>query len=152
MYKLIDLGKIDLLVDFLSNICRKKVSQKQQKSSIAPSNEDAPYKLRSKYLWSHIWIFTLLIPRKNFCNLYLEWKYLVKFIYSEKATKFCEISTLLLSECTVGKSKLEPSQNFVAFSEYKNFIEFNLVMYMILKCNLIKDMKSFWFQLFKSMH
>ena len=46
---------------------------------------------------------------------------LVKFIYSERATKFCEISTLLLSVCTVGKSKVEISQNFLAFSEYKNF-------------------------------
>ena len=34
----------------------------------------------------------------------------VKFIYSEKATKVCKISTLLLSVCTVGKSKVEISQ------------------------------------------
>ena len=47
---------------------------------------------------------------------------LLKFIYSEKATKFCEISTLLLSVCTVDKSKVEISQNNVAFSEYTNFI------------------------------
>ena len=45
----------------------------------------------------------------------------LKFIYSEKATKFCEISTLLLSVCTVDKSEVEISQNFVAFSEYTNF-------------------------------
>ena len=30
-------------------------------------------------------------------------------------------STLLLSVCTVDKSKVEISQNFVAFSEYMNF-------------------------------
>ena len=42
---------------------------------------------------------------------------LLKFIYSEKATKFCKISTLLLSVLTVDKSKVEISQNFVAFSE-----------------------------------
>ena len=41
-------------------------------------------------------------------------------MYSEKATKFCEISTLL-SACIVNKSKVEISQNFVAFSEYTNF-------------------------------
>ena len=35
--------------------------------------------------------------------------------------KFCEISTLLLSVCTVDKSKGKISQNFVAFSEYMNF-------------------------------
>ena len=45
----------------------------------------------------------------------------VKFIYSEKATKFCEISTLLLTGTTQDKIKLEISQNFVAFSEYMNF-------------------------------
>ena len=45
----------------------------------------------------------------------------LKFIYSEKATKFCEISTLLLTVSTVVKSKVEISQNFVAFSEYMNF-------------------------------
>ena len=41
---------------------------------------------------------------------------MVKFTYSEKATKFCEISTLLLSVCTVEKRKVEISQNIVAFS------------------------------------
>ena len=45
----------------------------------------------------------------------------LKFIYSEKATEFCEISILLLFVCTVDKSKVEISQNFVAFSEYTNF-------------------------------
>ena len=45
----------------------------------------------------------------------------LKFIYSEKATKFWEISTLLLTVCTVVKSKVEISQNFVAFSVYMNF-------------------------------
>ena len=42
-------------------------------------------------------------------------------MYSEKATKFCEIFTLLLTVCTVVKSKVKISQNFVAFSEYTNF-------------------------------
>ena len=49
----------------------------------------------------------------------------VKFIYSEKATKFCEISTVYLSYRTAYvlpvKSKVEISQYFVAFSEYMNF-------------------------------
>ena len=47
---------------------------------------------------------------------------LVKFIYSEKATKFCKIFPLLLTVCTVVKSKGKISHNFVAFSEYMNFI------------------------------
>ena len=46
----------------------------------------------------------------------------VKFIYSEKVTKFCEIFPFLLTAVlhTV-KSKGKISQNFVAFSEYMNF-------------------------------
>ena len=43
-------------------------------------------------------------------------------MYSEKATKFCEITTLLLSYKVPVKSKVEILQNFVAFSEYMNFI------------------------------
>ena len=45
----------------------------------------------------------------------------LKFIYSEKATKFCEIFPLLSTVCTVVKSKGNVSQNFVTFSEYINF-------------------------------
>ena len=40
----------------------------------------------------------------------------VKLIYSEKATKFCEIFTLLLSYAVPVKSKVKISQNVVAFS------------------------------------
>ena len=47
--------------------------------------------------------------------------YTLKFIYSEKATKFCEISTLDLTVLHTVKSKVEISQNVVAFSEYMNF-------------------------------
>ena len=46
---------------------------------------------------------------------------LLKFIYSEKATKFCEIFTLLLSNVVPVKSKVKISQNFVTFSEYMKF-------------------------------
>ena len=45
----------------------------------------------------------------------------LEFIYSEKATKFCEIFLLLLTVCTLVKSKEKILQNFVAFSEYMNF-------------------------------
>ena len=46
----------------------------------------------------------------------------LKFIYSEKATKFCEISTIDLSYVVPVKSTaVEILQNFVAFSEYMNF-------------------------------
>ena len=49
--------------------------------------------------------------------------FFIKFIYSKKATKFCKISTILLSCAVPVKSKVEISQNFVAFSEYMNFME-----------------------------
>ena len=42
-------------------------------------------------------------------------------MYSEKSTKFRKIFLLLLTVCTVVKSKGKISQNFVAFSEYMNF-------------------------------
>ena len=45
----------------------------------------------------------------------------LKFIYSEKASRFCEIFTLLLTAVHTVKSKGKISQNFVAFSEYMNF-------------------------------
>ena len=57
----------------------------------------------------------------QFCNL-LSFAFLqLKFIYSKKATKFCEIFTLLLSYVVPVKSKVEILQNFVAFLEYMNF-------------------------------
>ena len=45
---------------------------------------------------------------------------LLKFIYSEKAIKFCKISILDLSYVVMVKSTVEIFQNFVAFSEYMN--------------------------------
>ena len=47
----------------------------------------------------------------------------IKFIYSEKATNFCEISIIDLSYVVPVKSKVEILQNFVAFSEYMNFTD-----------------------------
>ena len=45
----------------------------------------------------------------------------LKFIYSEKATKFWEIFILLLSYVVPVKSKMKISQNCLALSEYTNF-------------------------------
>ena len=47
----------------------------------------------------------------------------LKFIYSEKAAKFCEISTVDWTGTKKEKSTVEILQNFVAFSEYMNFTE-----------------------------
>ena len=56
-----------------------------------------------------------------FCSYFGRNDDFIKFVYSEKATKFCEISTLLLSTVHTDKSKVEILQNIVAFSEYMNF-------------------------------
>ena len=53
---------------------------------------------------------------------------LVKFIYSEKATKFWEISTVDLFYVVSVKSTVKILQNFVAFSEYLNFIRMITVL------------------------
>ena len=55
-------------------------------------------------------------------NLILTNHFMIKLIYSEKATKFWEISTVDLSYVVPVKSTVEISQNFVAFSEYMNFM------------------------------
>ena len=50
------------------------------------------------------WLFKIFMtPKLN-----------IKFVYSAKASKFCEISTLLLSYVVPVKSKVEISQNFEA--------------------------------------
>ena len=79
------------------------------------------------------YFFLLFSFYQNSLSFVAEWSFwinnskflilkIVKFIYSEKSTKFCEIFPLLLTVCTVVKSKGKISQNFVAFSEYMNFI------------------------------
>ena len=57
--------------------------------------------------------------RRNAYHLVGEAK--LKFVYSEKATNFWEISTVDLSYVVTVKSKVEISQNSVAFLEYMNF-------------------------------
>ena len=53
---------------------------------------------------------------------------MVKFIYSEKAMKFCDISTVHLSYVVPFQSMVDILQNFVAFSEYLNFIRMITVL------------------------
>ena len=54
----------------------------------------------------------------------------LKLIYSEKATKFCEISTV---DLTVTTSMLEILQKLVAFSEYMNFNAFSAAPFLARK-------------------
>ena len=68
----------------------------------------------------------------------------VKFIYSEKASKFYEIFTLLLTVYTVVKRKVKISQNFETFSEYMNFkILATIWMKSDFNGNYVKADKSF---------
>ena len=71
-----------------------------------------------KILICNIGMYKLLDTIPCWSTHRIRWLY-IKFIYSEKATKFCEISTLLLSNVVPVKSKVE-----VAFSEYINFTVF----------------------------
>ena len=58
----------------------------------------------------------------NFLKPVLTEKFVdLKFIFSEKATKFCKIFILLLFYVVPVKSKVMISQNFVTFSEYMTF-------------------------------
>ena len=84
-------------------------------------NYSAIYRLKR-----HLTVFYIAQIVPSFVVLYLNEKFLsnsvnpvkhLNFIYSEKATKFC----LLLSVCTVVKSKGKISRNFVAFLEFINF-------------------------------
>ncbi len=63
----------------------------------------------------------------------------VKVRFSEKATKFWEISTLLLSTIHTDKSKVEISENFVAFSKYINFITNSCPIFLVITSNLVDN-------------
>ena len=65
-------------------------------------------------------------------------RFYLKFIHSEKARKFCEIFPLLLTVCTIVKSKGKISQNFQAFSDYMNFTNF-----IIFSCHLLNKIIIF---------
>ena len=85
------------------NECKKNASLKYELSS--------QIALHCRYvLVSFVFQYVFVSP----CSL-------VKFIYSEKATKFCEIFPLILTVCSWVKIKGKILQNFVAFSEYMNF-------------------------------
>ena len=67
-------------------------------------NEQFDLKIRKFLSFRNFFMFTLL-----------------KFIYSEKVTKFFKTSTIDLTVTTWDKSTVEISQNFVDFSKYMNF-------------------------------
>ena len=56
-----------------------------------------------------------MVPSKVGTHASIILDFVLKFIYSEKATKFCEIFTLLSSYVVPVKRKVKITQNFVAF-------------------------------------
>ena len=62
---------------------------------------------------------TIFTQNDSFWSFWV--KIIVKFIYSEKATNFCQFSTLDLSFVVTVKSTVEILKIFVPFSEYMNF-------------------------------
>ena len=62
-------------------------------------------------------LVTHYLKKKKIFMMYIK----LKLIYSEKAKKICEVSTLLLFYVVPVKIKVEISQNIVTFSEYMNF-------------------------------
>jgi hypothetical protein len=91
----------------IENVFQKFVSIFAIYINKTPQNYFSPFPTK-KWLFDAYW------------NIYFLFR-ILKFIYSEKATKFSEIFTLLWTMCTVVNSKVKISQNFVAFSEYMNF-------------------------------
>ena len=81
---------------------------KEKKATKALKKWKRERKWKSKSLQTYLTITRYLY--RNTLSFQIQCILWLKFISSEKATKFCEISTLL-------------SLNFVALSEYINFIE-----------------------------
>ena len=76
-------------------------------------------------------------------------KHSLKFIFFEKATKFCEIFPLLLTAAHTVKSKGKILQNFVAFSEYMNFNIIQKIKYLVLNTSLLMRQNHYlsWLQM-----
>ena len=66
--------------------------------------------------WCSLWVTE---KGQNLSEIALK-NFLLKFVYSEKVTEFCEIFPLLLTAVRTVKSKGKILQNYVTFSKYMN--------------------------------
>ena len=80
----------------------------------------------------------------------LETTDVVKFIYSEKASKFWQIFPLILTTVHTVKSEGKISQNCVVFSEYMNFkhkstlhLRFHWTSYFLIIQGILEKKKGF---------
>ena len=94
------------------------------------------YNPRFVYFLPTFWSPKTFFSRSFFLKILV-----LKFIYSEKATKFCKISTNYLFYVLPVKSKVEILQNFVAISEYLNFkidyFKFYLIRFICKFCSYV---------------
>ena len=106
------------------------MKEKEAEEKINANNEDEPLNLSANStvsIPSRSVIGTIIDiamnnnPNNSSEGMFLDWWNTIEFIYSEKATKFCEISTSYLSYLLPVRELVEISQNFVAFSECMNF-------------------------------
>ena len=65
-------------------------------------------------------VHTYSVTHETITRFIYDLSSLVKFIHSEKATKFCEISIIDSTGTTLDKSTVEIFQIFVAFLRYMN--------------------------------
>ena len=115
----LQITKIVLLFFFSWNIRRFEIFKREFEWSMMTSKQAQSFSTLSYHRALHcIGHWTPLIHCKGIVEISGT---PVKFIYSEKATQFCELFPLLLTTVHTVKSKGKSSQNFVAFSEYMNF-------------------------------
>ena len=86
-----------------------------------PWGSEAPMMTFAVQAYQHQWLLQvgLILQEISLINQRILAR--SSYTYSEKATNFFEIVTLLLSYVVPIKSKVKSSQNFVAFSEDMNF-------------------------------
>ena len=109
--------------DYLINqvLLKKAIESKNNNKQTHSKLMKNSLKKSWKYSKNKVWVICWIPWTASKMTKIMERMISVKFIYSEKATKFRKIFTLLLSCVMPVKSKVKISQNFVAFSEYMNF-------------------------------
>ena len=77
-------------------------------------------------------------------QIWFEWGeiHLLKFIYCEKATKFCKILNILLTGTTWDKSMVEILQNFMTFTEYMNLKDSRCIWWILWTPSALYRMKT----------
>ena len=110
-----------LLYAWLGKHFLSKIDERMALCCFVKQSSSSTIKKNTEGLSNHNFYHSNFLPNSVFL-----WDSLLKFIYSEKATIFCKISTADLSYVVTVKSKVDILQKFVAFSEYMNFTFFKI--------------------------